>query len=235
MNGVKAVLEASVQSNVKRIVLTSSFASVMDVNRKTPPYFTFTGNDWNPLTYEEAIAPTTPAHIAYRGAKKFAEKAAWDFVQAVKPAFDIVALCPSMTFGPVVHPVASRDSLNETNAMLWKVAQGRPLSTARVPFWIDERDLATAHVEALLRPEAGGKRFIPGSSERFSYDLAAKIIEEEFDWARGKVKREDQPIDESHGIDNEVAASELGLKYTSFRDSVVDLISQISKMPAKTH
>lgn len=64
MNGVKAVLEASAKSKVKRIVMTSSFASVMDVNRKGPPYFTFTGDDWNPLTYEEAAAPTTPAHIA---------------------------------------------------------------------------------------------------------------------------------------------------------------------------
>ncbi|KAJ5811817.1 hypothetical protein N7474_008118 [Penicillium riverlandense] len=231
INGVKVVLEASAKSNVRRVVLTSSFASVMDVNRKAPPYFTFTGEDWNPLTYEEAVAPTTPAHIAYRGAKKFAEKAAWDFQRDHKPAFDIVALCPSMTFGPVVHPVASADKLNETNAMLWKVAQGQPLATARVPFWIDVRDLAMAHVEALVRPNAGGKRFIPGSPERFSYDLAAKVIEEEFDWAKGKVRREDQAIDESHGIDSEITARELGLKYTSFRDAVVDLISQVSKMP----
>lgn len=203
----------------------------MDVNREAPPYFTFTGNDWNPLTYEEAVASSTPAHIAYRGAKKFAEKAAWDFVHEFKPAFDLVALCPSMTFGPIVHPVANRDNLNESNAMLWKVAQGNPLSTARVPFWIDVRDLAMAHVEALLRPNVAGKRFVPGSPERFSYDIAAGIIEEEFEWARGQVKREDQPIDKSHGIDNETAARELGLNYTSFRDSVVDLISQISNMP----
>lgn len=204
----------------------------MDVNRKGPPYFVFTGEDWNPLTYEESIASTTPAHIAYRGAKKFAEKAAWDFVREQKPAFDLVTLCPSMTFGPIVHPVESLDKLNESTAMLWKVAQGQPLPTSRVPFWIDVRDLAMAHVEAVLRPSAGGKRYVAGPQERFSYDLAAKIIEEEFDWAKGKVKRAEQPIDESHGIDGETTARELGLNYKSFRTTVVDLVSQVSKMEA---
>jgi nucleoside-diphosphate-sugar epimerase len=227
INGVKAILEASAKAKIRRVVLTSSFASVMNVDRKAPPYFTYTGEDWNQLTYEEAAAPTTPAHIAYRGAKKFAEKAAWDFVREQKPSFDLVTLCPSMTFGPVVHPVAGADALNESNAMLWKVAGGQPLPTARVPFWIDVRDLAAAHVEALLRPDAGGKRFIPGPEERFSYDLAAGIIEDHFEWAKGRVQRVEQDIDESHGMDGNTTARELGLRYTSFRDTVVDLVSQV--------
>jgi nucleoside-diphosphate-sugar epimerase len=224
------MLEAAANTDVKRVVLTSSFASVMNADRKGPPYFVYTGEDWNPLTYEESVASTTPAHIAYRGAKKFAEKAAWEFVQERKPGFDLVSLCPSMTFGPIVHPIGGLDQINETNAMLWKVAQGQPLATARVPSWIDVRDLAKAHVEALLRPSTGGKRFIPAGPERFSYDLAAWIMEEEFDWAKGRVKREEQTIDESYGIDGETTARELGLQYTSFRTTVVDLISQLSKM-----
>lgn len=230
INGVRAVLEASANSSVKRVVLTSSFAAVMNVDRKAPPYFVYTGEDWNPLTYEEATDLATPAHVAYRGAKKFAEKAAWDFVRDRKPEFDLVALCPSMTFGPVVHPVTGPDQLNETNAMLWKLAEGLPLATARVPSWIDVRDLAVAHVEALLRPGAGGRRFIPCGAERFSYDLAAKIMEEEFDWAKGKVQREEQAVDESYGVDGETAARELGLKYTSFRTTIVDLITQVSTL-----
>lgn len=226
---MKAILEASAKGKVKRVVLTSSFASVLNADRKAPPYFVYTSADWNPLTYEEAAAPTTPAHIAYRGAKKFAEKAAWDFVKEQKPGFDIVTLCPSMTFGPIVHPVDSLDKLNESNSMLWKVSQGQPLPTARVPSWIDVRDLAKAHVEALLRPSAGGKRFIPVPSEGFSYDLAAKIMEEEFDWAKGKVQRQEQVMDLSYGIDGETAALELGLEYRSFKETVVDLMSQLSQ------
>lgn len=211
--------------------MTSSFASVMDANRKSPTYFTYTGDDWNPITYDEAADPATPAYVAYRGAKKFAEKIAWDFVRDQKPDFDLVSLCPSMTFGPVVHPVSDIAKLNESSAMLWKVAKGEePLATARVPSWIDVRDLARAHVEAALRPIAGGKRYVVGGNERFTYDLAAQIIEENFDWAKGKIRREDQKADISYGIDGQTAAEELGLHYTSFHKTVVDTISQLSEM-----
>jgi nucleoside-diphosphate-sugar epimerase len=204
----------------------------MDATRTAPPYLTYTASDWNPLTYAESIAPTTSAVIAYRGSKKFAELAAWDFVRDQKPQFDLVTLCPPMTFGPVVHPVDSVEKLNESNAMLWKVASGAtPLPVARVPFWVDVRDVAQAHVEALVRPEAGGKRFIPAAPERFSYALVARIVEEEFEWARGKVSREEQVIDESHGVDGETAARELGLRYRSFRDTVKELVAQAAAMP----
>ncbi|RBQ69425.1 hypothetical protein VDGD_08113 [Verticillium dahliae] len=233
--GVKAILAAAASNpNITRLVLTSSFASVMDANRSAPPYFTYTGNDWNPLTYAEAAAPSAPAFLAYRGSKLFAERAAWDFVAARNPAFSLVTLCPPMTFGPVVHPVASVDKLNESNAVLWRIAGGEsPLPVARVPFWIDVRDLALAHVEALLRPGVGGQRFVPAASERFSYGRAASIMVDEFDWAKSKVQVEAQAIDESHGLDGQTAAEVLGLEYRSFKQTVVDLVRQAYEMDAK--
>ncbi|RNJ51997.1 hypothetical protein D7B24_004750, partial [Verticillium nonalfalfae] len=233
--GVKAILAAAASDpNIPRLVLTSSFASVMDANRAAPPYFTYTGDDWNPLTYAEAAAPAAPAFLAYRGSKLFAERAAWDFVAARHPAFSLVTLCPPMTFGPVVHPVAGVDRLNESNAMLWRIAMGEsPLPVARVPFWIDVRDLALAHVEAVLRPEVAGQRFVPAAAERFSYGKAAAIMVDEFDWAKSKVQVEAQSIDESHGLDGQTAAEALGLEYRSFRQTVVDLIRQAYEMGAK--
>ncbi|CAK7221618.1 hypothetical protein SBRCBS47491_004590 [Sporothrix bragantina] len=238
INGVKGILAAAAAAKtVKRVVVTSSFASVLDADRKDRAngvYFTYTGADWNPLTYEESAAPTTSAVIAYRGSKKFAEKAAWDFVAENKPAFDLVTLCPPMTFGPVAHPVATPADLNESNAMLWKVATGeKPLPVARVPFWIDVRDLAQAHVEALLRPEAGGQRYIPASPERFSYGRAAQIVVGHFAWSRDSVVPEDQPVDESHGVDGATAAAALGLNYKTFEQTVVDLVGQAKKMDEK--
>ena len=147
---MRSILEAATDSNVQRIVITSSFAAVMDINRKAPPYFTYTAEDWNPLTYEESIDPSTSAVVAYRGSKKFAELEAWNYIKEKKASFDIVTLCPPMTFGPVVHPVDGVEKLNESNKMLWNVASGAPLPVARVPFWVDVRDLAKAHVEALM-------------------------------------------------------------------------------------
>ncbi|SPO06745.1 probable flavonol reductase/cinnamoyl-CoA reductase [Cephalotrichum gorgonifer] len=232
IHGVRAVLEAAASNpDVKRVVITSSFASVLDANRKSPPYFTYTGEDWNPLTYEESIDKATTAVIAYRGSKKFAELEAWNFVKENNPSFDLVTLCPPMTFGPIVHPVKSVNDLNESNAMLWSIASGtKPLPVARVPFWIDVRDLAKAHVEALLRPEVGGRRYVPACPERFSYGKAAKIMSDEFESLRAGVSVEDQKIDESHGLDGETAAKELGFDYHPFKETVKDLISQALEM-----
>ncbi|KAL2169333.1 hypothetical protein VTG60DRAFT_6107 [Thermothelomyces hinnuleus] len=241
INGVRALLAAAAAANrdpdnkrtIRRVVLTSSFAAVMDASRKAPPYFTYTASDWNPLSYAEAADPSTSAVVAYRGSKKFAELAAWDFVRehCGGGGFDLVTLCPPMTFGPVMHPVESVEQLNESNAMLWKVASGaRPLPVARVPFWVDVRDVAKAHVEALLRPEAGGKRFLPAAPERFTYALAARIVEEEFEWAKGRVSTEEQVVDESHGVDGETAARELGLEYRRFRQTVAELVAQAATM-----
>lgn len=228
-------MDAASKSDVKRVVITSSFASVLDANRKAPPYFTYTGDDWNPLTYEEAADPATSAVVAYRGSKKFAELEAWNFIKNGDAKFDIVTLCPPMTFGPVVHPVETVEQLNESNAMLWKIASGQhPLPVARVPFWIDVRDLAKAHVEALLRPEAANKRYVPAAPEGFSYQLAADIMRKEFPWAEETVsKTADQVIDQSHGLDGKTVTQELGVEYRSFKQTVVDLVSQAVDLKKK--
>lgn len=203
----------------------------MDLSRKGPPFFTYTAKDWNPLTYEEAADPTTNSVVAYRGSKKFAELEAWNFLKNEKPEFDIVTLCPPMTFGPVVHPVRKVQELNESNAMLWKIATGeKPLPVTRVPFWIDVRDLAEAHVEALLRPDAGNKRYTPASPEHFSYALAAEIMLDKLPWAKGTVSEQEQSIDKSYGLDGETAAKELGVRYKTFKETVTNLVEQAWEM-----
>ncbi|KAG4433520.1 hypothetical protein IFR05_011003 [Cadophora sp. M221] len=230
INGVRSILEAAASSKIQRIVITSSFAAVMDINRKATSYFTYTAEDWNPLTYEESIDPASSAVVAYRGSKKFAELEAWNFVKERKPKFEIVTLCPPMTFGPVVHPVAGVENLNESNKMLWMVASGEPLPVARVPFWVDVRDLAEAHVEALLRPDAGNKRFVVASTERFSYSLAADVIKEKFGERKVKISEEVQIVDDSHGLDGETSSKAFGFTYRTFEETVVDLVSQALEM-----
>ncbi|KIW91654.1 uncharacterized protein Z519_07622 [Cladophialophora bantiana CBS 173.52] len=230
INGVKSVLKAAANTpQIRRVVITSSFASVIDVNRKAPPHFTYTAADWNPLTYEEAADNKTSGVVAYRGSKKFAELAAWEFMEKEKPTFDLVTLCPPMVFGPFVHPVARLEDLNDSAAKVWEVASGAdPMPVARVPFWVDVRDLAQAHVEALLRPQVGNRRFTVASPERFSYQKAAEIVAREFDWGKSRVCQSNakQEIDESYDLDGATAARELGIAYRSFQQSVVDFVTQ---------
>lgn len=235
IKGVRSVLEgAAKHPSIERVVITSSFASVLDANRKAPPRFTYTAEDWNPLSYEESTNRETPAVIAYRGSKKFAELEAWNFVKEKKPSFEITTLCPPMTFGPIRHPISKATQLNESNAMLWKVASGEQFPVARVPFWIDVRDLAAAHVEALLRPGAANKRYTVSAPEKFSYQLAADVMLEEFDWTKGQINIPEhrQHIDDTYDLDGETAAKELGITYTPFCNTVKDLISQVANMEA---
>ncbi|CAI4212627.1 unnamed protein product [Parascedosporium putredinis] len=194
---------------IRRIVLTSSFASVIDLNRTAPPFFRFTGADWNPITYEEAVDPATTSVIAYRGSKKFAERAAWDFIRDNKPSFDLVTLCPPC------------------------VITAPELPLARVPFWVDVRDLAQAHVEALLRPEVGGRRYVPASPEHFSYGAVAEFLVEEFPELKDKIKLVTQAVDDSRGIDGEPVTTELGVQYRPLKESARDLVAQMLALEAK--
>ena len=226
IKGVRAILSAAAATGkVKRVVLTSSFASVIDINRKAGPGFTYTGNHWNPLTYEEAAAPGTSAVVAYRGSKLYAEREAWQFVEQQKPSFDLVTLCPPMTFGPIAHPVDNPQQLNESNAKLWEVAAGcKTLPEARVPVWIDVRDLAKAHVESLLRKEVSMRRYTPASPDKFSYELVASILRKKYAEAREEVLVvDDAALPESYDLDWKSVSEDLGVEFHSFEESVVDL------------
>ncbi|KAH1937468.1 hypothetical protein KXW75_002661 [Aspergillus fumigatus] len=235
INGVKSILAASAKpgSTVKRVVLTSSFASVIDISKNPGPDFTYTGAHWNPITYEESVDPATSAVVAYRGSKKFAELEAWNFMDREGPPLDLVTLCPPMVFGPIVHPVASIAQLNESNAVLWSVAAGAdPLPAARVSAWIDVRDLAEAHVQALLTPEAGGKRYVPASGEPFCYEYAADIIKEKFLWARETVTTNYEAGKRpgpTYKLDGATVTRELGVKYRSFEQTVEELVRQVKE------
>jgi nucleoside-diphosphate-sugar epimerase len=232
IRGVKAILSAAAKTGkVQRVVLTSSFASVVDIARRAGPEFTYTAEHWNPLTYEEAIAPGTNAVVAYRGSKKFAELEACKFVQREKPSFDLVAFCPPMTFRPIVHPIESPEQLNESNARLWDVARGKPLPEVRVPVWIDVRGLALAHAEAVFNPRVGGKRYVPAAPEKRSYELAASILRSHYPAARQQVVPIDHAVPpESYDLDGKAVMEDLGVQYHDFKTTVIDLFEGLEKL-----
>jgi nucleoside-diphosphate-sugar epimerase len=212
-------------------VLTSSFAAVIDISRTASAEnkdFIYTSNDWNPLSFEEAIDPAASPVVAYRGSKKFAEIEAWDFVRNNQTPFALVTICPPMVFGPVANPISSPSQLNESNAQLWKVATNpKTLPETRVPLWIDVRDLAKIHVHALLSPQAGGKRLTAASPERFSYGLAAQILQKRLPHlARHSTEGESEP-EESYQLDGLEAAKMFGIQYTKFETTVVDFLRQV--------
>jgi nucleoside-diphosphate-sugar epimerase len=149
VQGVRSIMEASVDTQVKRVILTSSFGSVLDMGREESLPWTYTPDEWNPITYQEATDPNSSPQYAYRGSKTIAEKVAWKFVEEKKPRFDLVTLCPSMIFGPLANSPLSMADLNDSNEILLNVTtcgRSQPLPPCRFNFWIDVRDLAEIHV-----------------------------------------------------------------------------------------
>jgi nucleoside-diphosphate-sugar epimerase len=60
---------------VKRVVITSSFAAIINPLKTTWPEHTYSEEDWDPLTHDQAFE--NPVN-AYRASKTFAERAAWE-------------------------------------------------------------------------------------------------------------------------------------------------------------
>lgn len=65
-------------NTVERIAITSSFAAVTDFNQGGPnrPGFTYTADDWNPSTYEDAVKAGGAGAFAYSASKKLVSCAA---------------------------------------------------------------------------------------------------------------------------------------------------------------
>ena len=119
LHGTTRVLESVLAygTNVKRVVITSSVAAVLET-QGTPRVFTEA--DWNEGSVVEVREKGVHASQAgkYRASKTLAEKAAWDFVEKNKGsiAWDLVVLNPPYVFGPAIHEVSSPEALNTS---LW--------------------------------------------------------------------------------------------------------------------
>lgn len=227
IKGTTGILKAikAYAPEVKRVVITSSFAAI--VNGKQHPKV-YSEESWNPVTWEEAMDPSN----VYRASKTFAEKAAWDFVKTEKPAFDIATINPPLVFGPIVHYLNSLEAINTSNQRMRNIIQGQmkeKIAPSGVFLWVDVRDVALAHVKAIEVPEAGGQRFFV-TAGHFSNKEIVDIVRETHPELESKLPPKDSPNDfpeNIYGIDNSKSLQILGLKYHSFKETVSDTIDSL--------
>ena len=228
---------------MKRIVLTSSTAAVTNPSRDPNEPYTYTSEDWNPLTYEDALSANN-APTAYRASKKLGELEAWNWarspssVNANGEKIDLTVFCPPLVIGPWVHPVENLSSVNASNQVIKDMVLGVTKdSTAakRTSAWIDVRDLALAHVEAAyIRPETSNKRFIACSPEELNYQLVAQIIKKEFPARAEKVALPPGGPPSSHIVfDGSPLTKEVGVKYTALRMCIVAMVKKIQDEAVK--
>ncbi|KAL2683403.1 hypothetical protein Neosp_007873 [[Neocosmospora] mangrovei] len=229
IKGTESVLEsvAAHGVNVKRVVLTSSFAAMVDLTKGFWPGHTYDENDWNDVTYDYAKA--ADGATAYVASKALAEKAAWNFMKERKPGFELTVLCPPMVFGPPVHAV-SFSALNVTTWDMNRFISGELEDVPDTSFWgfVDVRDLAQAHLRALEIPEAGNERFfIVGG--RYSYQRTADVLRSSPripETYKSKIPigqpGQNYPGPNIYEVDNSKSKRILGIEYRPFEECVVD-------------
>ena len=241
---MQSILQSVEKSpSVKRVILTSSFGAVFDKHRDPNEPYTYTSEDWNPVTHDEAVSTTDPM-VAYRYSKKLAELEAWNWVRSPSSVnakgerIDLTVFCPPIVLGPWVHPLENLSSINTSIQVHRDMVLGvisKAIVAGRPPVWVDVRDLALAHVEAAyIRPEASNKRFIVCSPEKSSFQQEAEIIKEAFPELAEKLALPSSlPFNSTLGLDGSPLTKELGIKYTSLRECIIDLAKQLHDQAVK--
>lgn len=157
--GTIRVLRAAVKAGVKRVVLTSSCGAATPVKMGV-----------NTVTDEETWSDPSKQD-PYRRSKTLAERAAWDFMKAEGGATELVTILPSGVFGPVL----SQEGLGSVQ-FIQRIIDGR---LPRIPNVglniIDVRDLAVAHVDAMITPGAAGQRLIVSGDFMWMKEIAATL------------------------------------------------------------
>ncbi|KAG8912578.1 methylglyoxal reductase (NADPH-dependent) gre2 [Tulasnella sp. 417] len=224
-----------VAPSVKRVVITSSFASVVDRSKGTRPGKVYTEADWNPTNREEGLKDIGSGYFA---SKKLAEQAAWDFVEEKKPSFTLTALCPPMVFGPPEQEVPSMARLNTSNLDIYDIFNGTSDPRYGVWIWVDVRDLAEAHVLAMDSAVAANQRYIISQgnySPQMFVDYVWKHYPERAA-AKGIAKHTPgkyYPDEGVYGVDASKSIKELGLKYTPIDDMLRDTLKTFEDLEAE--
>lgn len=141
--------------SVKRVVVTSSIAATygdaIDILQTANNQFD--ESHWNTSSSE--------THQPYPFSKVIAERKAWEMAEQ-QDRWDLVCVNPALVMGPSLTAMTKSGSVE----VLQQFANGMTLAGVP-PMWngiVDVRDVADAHVQAALNPEASGRYIISGGT-----------------------------------------------------------------------
>jgi len=159
-NGTLRILKAAASGNVRRVVMTSTIAA------------TFRGHEHDDTkVFNEDDWATTDQDIGdYYKSKILAERAAWDFVNSLQgdDILELAVINPGLTFGPILN-----DHFSSSGELVYRLMRRKMPGCPDVggPF-VDVRDVADAHIGAMIIPEAAGKRFCCAIETAHIQDIA---------------------------------------------------------------
>ena len=238
VNGTLRILEAvhaSGNSRINRVVITSSFAAVVDTSKGNNPGKIYTEGDWNPMTWDEA--KVAEGSVAYCASKTFAEKAAWDFVERKKPAFSVSTVCPPMVYGPIAQYIESINKLNKSSSEIWNLINGSQATVppTSFPAFSNVVDLARAHKFAFERESAANRRFLITTGP-FTYQDMCNILRSKYPQLKDKVPegKPNDPLPETYRLSHERATEELGMTWTSLEDTLTAAVDTLLSLEQKS-
>lgn len=145
--------------------------------------YTYTEADWNEASIRAVneLGSKAAGYEKYFASKTLAERAAWSFVEEHKDqiSFDLATINPPYIFGPIIHDVKNAEALNTSHAFFRSVIKAKeadltPESTgAFTSNLVDVRTVASAHVLAIQKEEAAGKRFLVSETPFSRQDICA--------------------------------------------------------------
>lgn len=179
VEGTRRALEAALAAGVARAVLTSSAAAIVyghPYGRAEP----FTEADWS-RTDGEGVS-------AYTESKTRAELEAWSIMEAAGRRDDLAVINPTVILGPLLDADAGASAV-----MVKRLLDGSAPAAPRFCFGIvDIRDVAALHLNAMLSPRAGGRRFLASAATLSVMDLA-RALRPRFPSHAGKIPRLELP------------------------------------------
>lgn len=136
----------------RRLVLTSSVAAIYSGH--APEGHIFTEHDWSIL--DKPVIPV----LAYSKSKTLAEQSAWKFLENLpendKNTVEFCTINPGFVFGPILSNVPCTSI-----EPLVRLLLGTMPAVPDIVFpSVDVRDVAKAHILAMIKPYANKKRFI---------------------------------------------------------------------------
>ncbi|CAX41646.1 D-lactaldehyde dehydrogenase, putative [Candida dubliniensis CD36] len=215
---------------VKRVVVTSSYAAIGRFGDLADPSIPANEESWNPITWEQSLADPLSGYVA---SKKFAEKAAWDFVEKEKPNFTLSVINPVYIFGPQAFEIKNKSQLNTSSEIINGLLNSKPNDTFTnlTGYFIDVRDVAKAHIVAFEKDSIQGKRLILAESP-FTTQSILDLIHKDFPQLNSKLPKGDPSQADAwkkgeSRIDNEKTRELLGFKFIDFKKSIDDSVVQI--------
>ncbi len=224
----------SVMGGVKNIIHTSSVAAIRPTNYENGK--TYSVEDW----CDDASLEKNPYGFAKAEGERSIRK--W----AEKKDIRLITIHPSIVFGPILHPKHAEGSM----LYLKHFVKGPPFVLDFHLNFVDVRDVALAHVNALERGE-NGRRYMTHSENMWMKEIGQTLkAKKEGRWATKKlpkplayvvaifhpklsIKQLRGSLGSKVNFDAEDAWETLGIKTHAAEDSIIDGVESIQKIISK--